>query len=166
MTMQLYTLGANQQLVDALVRSGARFIVIGSLAVHYYVLTREVNDLDLLIEPSRETTEKVIAALSSCPLFRFDHTAGQILEPRRWVQIPVKPYFNVDLIIPGHDMNFDEHWQQAWDAKLGSSVVKIASRETLITLLSQSTEPKLVQDILRIRQTASHPSPTGDLRRD
>ena len=39
--------------------------MVGSLAVQYYVPSRRANDLDLLIEPSAETAEKVIAVLSS-----------------------------------------------------------------------------------------------------
>jgi len=160
--MQLYTLGANQQLVDHLVRSGARFIVVGSLAVQCYSPSREVKDLDLLIEPSRETAGKIIAALDSFPLIRHDFTVDQIAQSKR-LQIQLKIFFNADLITPGPDMNFDEHWQQARDAKLGRSAVRIASVETLILLLSQSTEPKHVQDIAHLKQIAGDPGDASSM---
>lgn len=49
-------------------------------------------------------------------------------------------------------MSFDKQWQLARDAKLGSTTVKVASVETLLVLLSQSTEPKHVQDIALLKQ--------------
>ena len=151
MTKQLFTFGANQELVNSLAHSGARFIVVGSLAVQYYVPSRRANDLDLLIEPSAETAEKVIAVLSSCPLIRHSITVDQIVQPKR-IQIPAKIYFQADIITPGPDMSFDKQWQLARDAKLGSTTVKVASVETLLALLSQSTEPKHVQDIALLKQ--------------
>ena len=63
MPKQLPTFGANQGLVDSLVKLGARFIIVGGLAVHYHASERKVGDLDLLIKRSHETAEKVIAVL-------------------------------------------------------------------------------------------------------
>jgi hypothetical protein len=130
MPTQLFTFGANQELVDALSNSGAHFIVIGGLAVHYHASERQVDDLDLLIEPSVTTAEKVITALSSCPLFKHSITVDQLLQPKR-MQIPAKIYFYADILTPGQELDFHEHWGQAHDAKIGNTAVKMASTQML-----------------------------------
>ncbi|MEP6958634.1 MAG: hypothetical protein ABI980_07875 [Nitrospirota bacterium] len=151
MPKQLFTLSTNQELVDSLVKLGARFIIVGGLAVHYHAPERKVGDLDLLIERSSETAEKVIAVLSSCPLIKHNITVGQLLRPKR-VQIPAKVYFNADILTTGDDTNFDQYWEQAHDARIGNTPVKVAAVETLLLLLSQSDQPKHFQDIALLRQ--------------
>lgn len=146
MTKQLFTLGANQELVDSLVNLGARFIIVGGLAVHYHAPERKVGDLDILIERPPDTAQKVIAVLSSCPLIQHSITTEQLLRPKK-TQIPAKIYFNVDILTPGEEIDFDQHWSQAHDARVGNTPVKVAAVETLLLLLSLSTEPKHAQDI-------------------
>lgn len=151
MTRQLFTFGANQELVDSLVKLGARFIIVGGLAVHYHAPERKVGDLDILIERSAKTAEKVIEVLSSCPLIRHSITADQLLLPRK-IQIPAKIYFNADILTSGEDIDFDQHWHRAHDAKVGNTPVKVAAVETLLLLLSLSNEPKHIQDIAILKQ--------------
>ena len=151
MPKQLLTFGANQELVDSLVKLGARFIIVGGLAVHYHAPERKVGDLDLLIERSPETAENVIAVLSSCPLIKHSITIDQLLRPNR-VQIPAKVYFNADILTAGEDTNFDQYWEQAHDARIGNTPVKVAAVETLMLLLSQSDQPKHAQDITLLKQ--------------
>ncbi|MFA7346941.1 MAG: hypothetical protein WCZ86_04180 [Desulfurivibrionaceae bacterium] len=153
MTKQLFTPGANQELVDSLVNLGARFIIVGGLAVHYHAPKRKVGDLDILIERSPDTAEKVIAVLSSCPLIQHSITTDQLLRPKR-AQIPAKIYFNADILTPGEDIDFDQHWSRAHDARIGNTPVKVAAIETLLLLLSLSKEPKHVEDIALLNQIA------------
>jgi hypothetical protein len=143
---QLFMFAANQELITSLVKVGARFIVVGSLAVHYHVPERQAADLDILIEPSADTAEKVIAVLSSCPLIHHTITVEQLLRPKR-IQIPAKVYFNADILTPGESIDFDYHWRLAHDARVGTALVKVAAIETLMFLLSQSSELKHAQDI-------------------
>jgi hypothetical protein len=151
MPKQLFTFGANQELVDSLDKLGARFIIVGGLAVHCHAPEREVGDLDLLIERSSETAKKVIAVLSSCPLITHSITVDQLLGSKK-TQIPAKVYFNADILTAGEDANFDQFWEQAHDARIGNTPVKVASIGTLLLLLSQSDQPKHVQDAALLKQ--------------
>jgi hypothetical protein len=45
-------ISANKEFIDALARADARFLIVGGVAVKFYVPERLVEDLDLLIEPS------------------------------------------------------------------------------------------------------------------
>lgn len=151
MPRQLFIFGPNQELIDSLVKLGARFIIVGGLAVHYHAPERNVGDLDLLIERSADTAAKVIAVLSSCPLIQHSITTDQLLGPKK-AQIPAKIYFNADILTPGEDIDFEQHWSRAHDAIVGNTPVKVAAIETLLLLLSLSIEPKHVQDIALLNQ--------------
>ncbi|HRH86425.1 MAG TPA: hypothetical protein PLO41_06235 [Rubrivivax sp.] len=150
MRRTLYVFGANQELVEALTKLGARFIVIGGLAVQFHVPGRHVDDLDLLIDPTVQTAKAVIAALSSNPMVMHSITVEELIQPKR-MQIPAKVYFYADILTPGPDMVFEEHWAQAYESRIGSTPVKVASVTTLLELLSLSTEPKHADDIAHLK---------------
>lgn len=45
----------------------ARYVVVGATAMQLWGSSRSTHDIDVLIEPTRENAERVIAALSSLP---------------------------------------------------------------------------------------------------
>lgn len=159
MPSELFTFGPNQELIDSLALLEARFIVIGGLAVHYHVPTRQVDDLDLLIEPSVTNAQKLIETISLCPLINHSITVNQLIQPQK-IQIPLKIYFYADILTPGSDINFDEEWHQAHVSKIGQTTVKVAAIETLLKLLSQSTNSKHINDIRLLKQCAIHSTRT------
>ncbi|HEY6281663.1 MAG TPA: hypothetical protein VIW72_07740 [Burkholderiales bacterium] len=118
---------------------------MGGLAVQFYVPDRQVDDLDILIDPSQETAAKVIAALSS-PLFHHSITVEQLTQLKR-IQVPVKIDFYLDILTPGPEIDFAQEWTLAREAKLGATPVRVAAIETLLKLLSGSQEPKHIRDI-------------------
>jgi len=64
-TMQhLITFGGNDRLLSKLLECGVRFLVVGGLAVRFYIPDREVDDLDLLIEQSGENADRFFNALA------------------------------------------------------------------------------------------------------
>jgi len=147
MESEIFTLGANFELIEALTKYKARFLIIGGTAVRYHVSERDAGDLDILIEPSAQTAIAVISALSSNPLIS---TAGltveKLTQPQR-IQIPAKIYYYADILKPAYDFDFDLHWAQAHDAMIGQIPVKVASVKTLLALLAYSNEPKHANDL-------------------
>ena len=67
--------------------------------------------------------------------------------------MPAKVYFNADILTAGEDANFNQYWDQAHDARIGNTPVKVAAVETLMLLLSQSDQPKHAQDITLLKQS-------------
>jgi len=102
-------IGANTEFVDALVRADARFLIVGGVAVKFYVPQRAVEDLDLLVERTKGNASKVLTAVSSSPLFRRNITVGQLIRPK--LQICVKMFeCYMDILTPGPDLDFIEAW--------------------------------------------------------
>jgi hypothetical protein len=146
---QLYTFARNQDFVASLVRANARFMIVGGLAVHFYVPERAVGDLDLLIDPTRENAQKILSAMRS-PLFTIEASVDDLIAPKR-VQLPAKIDFLLDILTPGPDIEFAHDFSLARDANLGSVVVKVAAASTLRKLLAHSREPKHLRDLQLLR---------------
>jgi hypothetical protein len=138
-------IGANTEFVDALVRADARFLIVGGVAVKFYVPQRAVEDLDLLIERTKKNASKVLTAVSSSPLFRRNITVAQLIRPK--LQICVKMFeCYMDILTPGPDLDFVEAWNMAAEARIGNARVRVAAIATLLQLLSSSQEPKHARD--------------------
>jgi predicted nucleotidyltransferase len=144
---QLITNAQNEEMVRRLVDAGARFLLIGGLAVHYHVPKRELKgrDIDLLIEPTSDTARKIIGVLDSEPGLAHAITVEQLCRPKALIQL--KTYHDMDLQTPRADVNFAEHFDQAVETFLGGRPIKVASIETLLLLLSHSALPKHLRDI-------------------
>ncbi len=61
------TLADLLHLCGELNRAGARYIVVGGMAVIQHGFTRATEDIDLLVDPSPENFEKIRAALMTLP---------------------------------------------------------------------------------------------------
>jgi hypothetical protein len=138
-------IGANTEFVDALVQADARFLVVGGVAVKFYVPQRPVEDLDLLIERTKGNASKVLTAVSSSPLFRRNITVGQLIRPKLQICVKMFEYY-MDILTPGPDLDFIEAWNMAAEARIGNARVRVAAIATLLQLLSSSQEPKHARD--------------------
>ena len=144
---EVATFGGNQSLVEALVRAGARFMVVGGCALRWHIPERPIgtNDLDLLIEATPTNAAKIIAALASIGV------TGPTPTPERLAQ-GCKTQVKLDTpslfadIITDPALNFDEHWSAAADGRLFGTTVKVAAPSTLRTMLADSDQPKHAQD--------------------
>lgn len=147
MKSEILTYGANLELVEALTKYKARFFIVGGTAVRYHVSERDAGDLDILIEPSVQTASAVISALSSSPLISTaDLTVEKLTQPQK-IQIPAKIYYYADILKPASDFDFELHWAQTHDTRIGQIPVKVASVKTLLVLLADSNELKHANDI-------------------
>jgi hypothetical protein len=138
-------IGANREFVDALVRADARFLIVGGVAVKFYVPERPVEDLDLLIEPSKGNASKVLTAVSSSPLFRRDITVEKLIRPKLQICVKIFEYY-MDILTPGPDLDFIEAWNMAAEGRIGNTRVRVAAIATLLRSLSSSQEPKHARD--------------------
>ena len=62
---------SNEELLRALVAESVDFVLIGGLAVAWYCDSRQADDLDLLVAPTPENSERIYKALLSLSLSNF-----------------------------------------------------------------------------------------------
>jgi len=143
---QLFVFGANSDLVAALSDCGVRFLVIGGLAVKLYVPSREVDDLDLLVEQTAENAKCLFQAFARLGI-RAEFPQELIAVPgERPQQISLQTIQYAD-IVTRPDIDFPIEWQQATEARIGQTVVRFASRALLRRLKGNSDREKDLTDV-------------------
>lgn len=143
----LHTFGSNRDLLEAFNSYSVEYIVVGGLAVRYYDRTREVDDLDLQINPTVVNAQRTIDALKSLGVgIEFD--AQQLAGPKK--QIPVKHTYYADIVTPAANFRFDDALAAAHDVIVNGVPVRLASRETLVELKS-TDRPKDKNDVQRLK---------------
>lgn len=122
---------ANQELVQAFVQRGVRFVVVGGLAVAWHCSEREADDMDLLVEPTEENSVRIVDALASLGIPNVSTNAFA----RNDVQAPLKQIFYAELLTPRTGQSsFVDVSASAVDAKLFGLPVRLASRATLLQM--------------------------------
>lgn len=123
--------GANEDIVRGLVGVGAKFVVVGGLAVAWHCPERQADDMDLLIEPNSESSSRVSKALSRLGLTGFSRESFA----RLGLQVPLKQNYYAELLTPEPTgLSYVEVESHAVAAKLFGIPVLVASRETLLQM--------------------------------
>lgn len=144
----LITFGGNDRLLAKLLECRVRFLVVGGLAVRFYVPEREVDDLDLLLEQSNENADrffKALAELSYKPLFSKSHI-GAPRKRTQQLQLKTREFY-ADIVTFGKDIDFTAEWAQPQEGFIGPNRVRFASRELLIKMKRKAGREKDLLDI-------------------
>lgn len=144
---QFRIFGGNERLIAALLEQAVRFIVVGGLAVQYYVPERPANDLDLLIEQTKENANRLFSALAAehvVPSFPVE----LISEPGdRPQQMPLKALHYADLLTPGQAIDFSAEWERAEIARIGLHEVRFAAKELLLQMKRNTGRQRDAEDV-------------------
>jgi hypothetical protein len=129
----LTTNGQNANFVSHLIKNEVEFIVVGGIAVVYHGCRNpmEVDDLDILINPTLDNAERFIESLPELNL-KPPFKATDIAKPK--VQIPIKKIYYLDVLTPPEGIEFVELMDRSLPAILNSLAVKVVSRPDLIAL--------------------------------
>jgi len=124
--------GTNKELVVALIEQQVEFILIGGLAVSWYCLERQADDMDLLINPTPENSKRLSRALSGLPYVN-PCNADTFTKPG--LQVPLKNYFYAELLTPRQDgLPWSQILEASVNGKLFNRPIRIAGPSTLIKL--------------------------------
>lgn len=131
--VQLLGRASNRSLVETLACAGIDFVVIGgvSLAYHGYRDPFEVDDLDLLFEPSQITIERVVPAV--CAHLPWQ-VSGSAVKPGSKLTLRSPTPFYADLIFAKEIDNAPAIISSAVVVSIGSTTLKVASVEHLKTM--------------------------------
>jgi hypothetical protein len=140
----------NAQFLESLTANGGRFVIVGGVAVQYYIPTRESenNDLDLLLDPTDQNALAVLSALNSGGRTHWQFSASDLTKPNQ--RLHVDNHYLLDLLTPKPPMNFSQIWSDATEAVVfrtpASVPVRVAPVPTLIEMIALSENPKHVRD--------------------
>jgi len=118
------------RICQALNDAGARYVLIGGIAVIAYGAGRYTKDIDLLIDDAPENVARVKRALSVLP----DNAAAEIADTdiREFVVIRVADEILVDLMGRACGLSYADIVADAERVDLGGVIVPIASPSALI----------------------------------
>jgi len=111
---------------------GARYLIIGGMAINQLGLIRATEDIDLLIEPSRENQERVRAALEILP----DKAVRELLpdDLDNYFVVRVADEIVVDLMLKACGVNYEEAASQIVIRQLDDVAIPFASAKLMLRL--------------------------------
>jgi len=136
--------------LDALNSESAAYVVIGGMAVMFYIPYRTTRDIDVLIEPTPENAVRVRRAVARWgsfePEFAADEfIAGDILSFGGLLRVEVHSH------VPG--VTWDQVWEHRFPATFQDVPTSFASLDDLIAMkASTGRKEKDLPDLRRLRK--------------
>jgi hypothetical protein len=128
------------KLCEELNRLGAKYIVIGGLAMNNLGLVRTTEDVDLLIDSSPENQRKVREALLILP-DQAIRELGADEDLQQWMVTRVNDEITVDLMTEACNVGYEEAKVDVQIREVQSVPIPLANRRLMIKL-KQGRRPK------------------------
>lgn len=127
----LHCTGSNKEIVQVFSEFGVEFVLIGGLAVTWYCADRQADDMDLLVNPTKENAIRIGKALSR---LRYPVIDSRLL-CRPGVQVPLKQNHYAELLTPRTEgPSYESVAQHAVLGRVLGVPTLIASARSLIEL--------------------------------
>ena len=120
-----------EELLRSLNKHRVRYCVVGAYAVAFHARPRYTKDMDLLVEPTLQNGQKIVAALKAFGFGSVKVTPEDFAQPDRFIQLGYEPV-RVDLLtsIPG--CTFEQVWKHRVQGRYGKQRAWFIGRDDLI----------------------------------
>ena len=142
------------RLCAELKRLGAKYIVIGGLAMNELGLVRVTEDIDLLIEPSIQNQELIRQALRILPERAIDEL-GPEEDLREWVVVRVNDEITVDLMTSACGVTYTNGKTDVTFRTISEVQIPFANRDLMIRLKQGNREKDRIDLEYLLRKGAS-----------
>lgn len=135
-------------LLEALVRADARFLVVGAHALALHGVPRATGDLDVWISPDAANADRVWQALLAfgAPVGDLGVKRADLEAPEVVVQLGLPPR-RIDLLTTLTGLSFDAAWEERALHRVGMVDVPFLGREQLIANKRAMGRPKDLADL-------------------
>jgi predicted nucleotidyltransferase len=140
-----------RDLISALEKTGAEFLIVGGFAVSAYGYQRATKDLDIFIRPTRGNAERVSAALVAFGAPLFATTVDDLAVPGLILQLGVPPR-RIDVINRIEGVGFDEAWAGHTTVWIGTLSVPIIGLDALIKNKLAVGRPEDIKDVRKLTE--------------
>jgi hypothetical protein len=122
-----------RDILTALIRHEARFLLVGAHALAVYGYPRATVDIDIWIDPSPENAERVWLALAEfgAPLQDLKIRQADFTRPDVVAQFGLPPY-RIDILTGVTGLTFEHAWNNRNEESLEGLRVPVISRADLI----------------------------------
>ena len=137
-----------QDFLQALLQSGARFLVVGAHAMAVHGVPRATGDLDVWICPDSANADRVWQALVQfgAPVGGLELSRKELETPGMVVQIGMPPR-RIDLLTEVSGLTFEEAWRNRATHQTGAHAVPFLSRQDMVRNKRASGRPKDLADL-------------------
>ena len=123
--------GMNKRIISTFSQNLVEFIVIGGLAVAWYCATRQADDMDLLVNPTVENSERIWRAFNSLDINGYN----KLSFVKSGLQVPLKKIHYAEILTPKENgPTYSETIKDSVDAKIFDFPVQVASVAILIQM--------------------------------
>lgn len=135
-------------LLDALLRSGTRFLVVGAHAMAVHGVPRATGDLDVWVSPEPANAARAWEALSAfgAPVAEIGLVREDLEKPGMVTQIGLPPR-RIDLLTQASGLDFEEAWRNREIHPIGALDIPFLGREDLIRNKRATGRPKDLADL-------------------
>lgn len=130
-------------LIEAFNQYGVRYLVIGGTAVRFYGHLRCVNDLDVVVDNSKENARRVYDALTGI-IGRQLFTVDDLCRPRQKL---TPDYYCLNILTSLDGVEFDEAYRDKVTVTLSGIPIHIISKPHLILSKKVAARAKDFEDI-------------------
>jgi hypothetical protein len=125
--------GSNTEVLRALNCCGVEYLVVGGLACVFYGCRDpfEVDDLDVMLNPTIENMELFLSALPSIGV-GAPATPERLAQPG--VQVPLKALHHIDALTPPKGIQFSDLSRHAQPAAVNGVALRVVGRDGLVAL--------------------------------
>lgn len=139
-------------------RHGARYIIVGGIAINQLGHARSTEDIDLLIARDRENQARVRKALASLP-DQAVNDLGPDEDFADWVVVRVNDEITVDLMTEASGIGYLEAEPQIAWIELQGVRIPFASAELMLRFKEHCHRPKDEEDRAFLRWLAQQRQP-------
>lgn len=108
-----------------------KYCIIGAYAVAFYAKPRYTKDIDILIEPSVENSEKIIKALEDFGFKSLKLSKEDFLSEGKIIQLGYEP-LRIDILTSIEGCSFEQIWKNKVVATYGAEKVFFIGLDDLI----------------------------------
>jgi hypothetical protein len=139
------------ELLEALNRRKAQYLVIGAHAVGIYAEPRGTKDLDIWVNPTKTNAKRVYAALKEFGAPLFVTTEETLINKEDFLIIGVAPN-RIDILksIPG--LEFRACWKDRRTIEIGDTTVYVLSLDDLLTAKRAAGRPQDLVDAAKLEK--------------
>jgi hypothetical protein len=128
----------------------ARYVVVGGVAVVLHGHVRPIADLDIVIDPAPDETQRAMNALSACGFVPSIPLPPSLMTVQRLFDFSAR---EIDAFIRYH-IPFEELWSDSERVHCGDGLVRIVSLDHLIRRRHPNNRPQEIHDIEMLRGLA------------
>lgn len=140
-----------EELFACLNAHGVKALIVGAHAVAFHAKPRFTKDLDIFVDPNRENTERLIAALSEFGFGAVGLGVEDFAAPERVIQLGYPPN-RVDLMTSIDGVDFNSAWRGRVAGTYGSAAVFYLGKDELIRNKSASGRPQDHLDLAALEE--------------